>query len=262
MPGNPDTEPTPGGQQDPHTVPGPDTTPQPGPVTNPANPDPGHTTPDPTLQKDPLEQGHTPLLPAGDLLIGGFDKSRSLHTEAQLPDIVKPLLPGVRAFVQLKNGNFFIGSVKAIDAQALTMRVGDKTSDKGEIHLPVTDITRVASLGTTEYNDLLRATSGFIRLTNNNRLVGSILESVADDHVILEMKSNRILVPKSAIEEIGQNSSVSVGFSHGADEDQWVRRLAEQKLKDLNRRARQPDEERAPAPRPKGDGKPQEPTPR
>lgn len=262
-PGNTDPGPTqPGGNPGPEPVPGGQTIPDPTPVPLPV---PGNQ--DPIPQPGPVGQGDPgteprpealPLIPAGQILIGGFDKGNRGQDAAKLPDVVAQILPGSNAFVQLRNGNFFIGRVKAVDAKALTMRVSEKMADKGEVNLSVEDITRVASLGTSEYNDLLRATSGFIKLTNSNRLVGQILESVADDYVILEMKSNRILLPKSAIEEIGQHSSGSVGFARGTDEDQWVRRLAEQKLKDLNRRARLPAEEEKPGTRP-GPEKPVEP---
>ncbi len=213
------------------TVPQPVAQPQPQPVDPVATvPTPAPTPPvaasagqDPAPA--PLPQPSS-LLPAGDnLLVGGFEIPAGKPVDVMaIPGVV----PGGRAFVQLRNGNFFIGSVKGADADVLVMRV-----DNGEVSLPVANLQRIAALGSAEYNDLQRATSGFIRLQNNNRLVGSILQSVMDDHVVIEMRSNRVLLPKAAVGEIVQGGNGEVFFGTGTDEDLWLRRQAEQRLRDL-----------------------------
>ena len=144
------------------------------------------------------------------------------------------VVPGTRAFAQLYNGNYFIGRVKAVDSEFLTLRMND-----GEISLPRQSIVKVTELGTADYDTLKKATSGFIRLTNNNRLVGGILHSIADDHVVLETRSNRVMLPRSVIGEIvtGDDNAVRLGTT--AEEDAWLRKLSERQLQGSDPRATQ-----------------------
>ena len=58
---------------------------------------------------------------------------------------------------------------------------------------------RLTELGSSDYEQLQKAASGFVRLTNNNRLVGGILSHIADDHIVLEFRSNRVMLPRSAL---------------------------------------------------------------
>ncbi len=139
---------------------------------------------------------------------------------------VEGMLPGTRAFAQLHNGNYFIGSIKVATAERVTLRVND-----GEVTLASTDIARMTQLGSADYEELQKATSGFVRLTNNNRLVGGILSQVADDHVVLEFRSNRVMLPKSAIGEVVQGVDESgVRLDVTREEDDWLRTLAGRQL--------------------------------
>lgn len=139
---------------------------------------------------------------------------------------VDGVAPGSRAFAQLANGNYFIGNVKAADAQYLTLRLSE-----GEISLPRREIVRLAQLGSSDYEELQKATAGFVRLTNNNRLVGSILSSIADDHIVLETRSNRVMLPKSAVEEIVLTDAENgVRVTTTAEEDEWLRKKSRGQL--------------------------------
>lgn len=136
------------------------------------------------------------------------------------------IMPGSRAFAQLHNGNFFIGSVKSASAERITLRL-----DKGEITLMVDAIAKLTELGSADYDDLQRVTSGFIRLTNNNRLVGGILSGIADDHVVLEFRKNRVMLPKSLVGEVVQGEGQSgIRLDTTREEDDWLRRLAERQI--------------------------------
>jgi hypothetical protein len=136
------------------------------------------------------------------------------------------ILPGSRAFAQLHNGNFFIGSVKSASADRITLRV-----EKGEVTLQVEAIAKLTELGSADYEDLQRVTSGFIRLTNNNRLVGGILSGIADDHVVLEFRKNRVMLPKSLVGEVVQGEAESeIRLDTTLEEDDWLRRLAERQI--------------------------------
>jgi hypothetical protein len=179
----------------------------------------------------PIQTGDNPMPAPGlaahlvrvndDLMVG--DMSRS----AQRPSVaIEGMLPGGRAFAQLHNGNYFIGAVKSVDARAITLRIGT-----GEITLDTGSIAKLTALGSAEYEELQKVTSGFIRLTNNNRLVGSILSGIADDHVILEVRSNRVMLPKSAIGEVVEGANESnVRIDTTREEDDWLRQMAERQL--------------------------------
>lgn len=175
----------------------------------PADPKPA----EPTLPEEKLMRINDGLL-VGDLTAA-----------AQRPGM-DGVLPGTRAFAQLGNGNYFIGAVKAADAQYLTLRVAE-----GEVSLPREQIVRLTELGSTDYEELQKATSGFVRLTNSNRLVGAILRNIADDHIVLETRSNRVMLPKSVIDEIVQTSTdTGVRVTTTREEDEWLRKIVRRQI--------------------------------
>lgn len=156
--------------------------------------------------------------------------------------VVDGVIPGVKAFAQLRNGNFFIGSVKSVDAAQVTLR-----TPEGEVTLGKAELTRLTGLGSADYEALQKATDGFVRLTNSNKLVGGILSQIADDHVVLEFRSNRVILPRSAVGEVvagPQGEGVRLGTT--SEENDWVRKLAEREV------GAKPAEAKTPA---KADGK-------
>jgi hypothetical protein len=93
------------------------------------------------------------------------------------------------------------------------------------------ELAKLTALGSSDYEELQRVTSGFVRLRNNNRLVGSILSSIADDHIVLEFRSNRVMLPKNAIDEVVQGEGEGgVRLGTTREEDDWVRQLSERQL--------------------------------
>ncbi len=156
-----------------------------------------------------------------DLMIGDQDGAPARPARA-----VEGVMPGSKAFAQLHNGNYFIGSVKCADAERITLRI-----DTGEVTLQVAGIARLTELGSSDYEDLQKVTSGFVRLTNNNRLVGGILRHIADDHIVLEFRSNRVMVPKSEIGEVVHGEGdAAVRLDTTREEDDWLSRLVERQL--------------------------------
>lgn len=174
----------------------------------------------------------------GDSLqVGGF-----VEPQAGTVATVAELTPGTSALAHLRNGNYFIGTVKAVDASMVTLKL-----DKGEVTIASADIRKVSKLGSAEFLELQRSVSGFVRLSNNNRLVGAILASVADDNIVLEMKSDRIILPRSAIDEIvRQPEQGEVRFDLGESEEKWLQDLAERQLRAIEKeRADRANEARA-----------------
>jgi hypothetical protein len=156
-----------------------------------------------------------------DLMVGGVATGIA---DAKAMDGV---MPGSRAFAQLHNGNYFIGRVKQVADEHITLRV-----ETGEVTLATVQIAQLTRLGTTDYDELQKATKGFVRLTNNNRLVGGILSRIADDHIVLEFRSNRVMLPKSAIGEIvsGKDADGDVLLGTTSEEENWIHTLVEREL--------------------------------
>ena len=174
--------------------------------------------------EDPQATGNakpTRLVRVGDdLMVGDVSEGK------RPAGIVDGVLPGSRAFAQLHNGNYFIGSIKCANAQTITLRIGE-----GEVTLPTDEVARLTELGSTDYEALQKATAGSVRLTNNNRLVGGILSHVADDHIVLEFRSNRVMLPRSAVGEVVQGEGeAAVRLDVTREEDDWVKSLAERQL--------------------------------
>lgn len=162
------------------------------------------------------------LVRFGDGLMVG-EAGQATGTVAQAVDGV---IQGTRAFAQLHNGNFLVGRVKQIAGETLTLRM-----EKGEVTIARDDIAKLRRLGTKDFESLKRAKEGFVRLTNNNRLIGGILSEVTDDHIVLEIRRNRVMLPKAEVGEIVDGAEplkVQLGITR--EEDQWLRGLAERAL--------------------------------
>ena len=204
--------------------------PQPQAEPTPAQPEPQVAVeaqpapavePMPTTENPVAAQNLPHYLPAGESLwVGSFDGG------ARATEAWASVTPGSKAFAQLANGNFFIGSVKAVAADALVLAV-----KHGEVLLPRSEIRKVTTLDSRDYADLQRATQGFLKLSNDNRLVGEILQTVGDDHYVLQMQSDRIVVPRSAVQQVVERGgSEGLRFGSVGDEEQWLRGVAERQL--------------------------------
>jgi hypothetical protein len=212
-----------------------------GPVAAPAQTQPtaggppnavapeGSAAPSPALAWPVAVVTGTPVERHGTVVRFGNElASEALEAEpAPLAQPVDGVLPGARAFAQLRNGNYFIGNVKSSSRDAVTLIYG-----KGEVTLPRAELVRITALGSQDYDELQKATAGFVRLTNRNRLVGSILAGITDDHVVLETRSNRVILPRSAVGEIVEGDrDIGVRFGTTEEEDAWLRRQAERQLR-------------------------------
>lgn len=210
------------------TEPAPVPVPVPAPVPTVPSPAPEPVASAPALTVPPGVKNGTGksgrrdgagLVRIGDNLMVGAEAGGAAQ-------VVDGMLPGTRAFAQLHNGNFFIGSVKVADHEHITLRV-----ETGEVTLATASIARLHALGSADYEALQKVASGFVRLTNNNRLVGGILSGIADDHIVLEFRSNRVMLPKSAIGEVVRgDGDAAVRLDTTREEDDWLRTLAERQL--------------------------------
>ncbi|MCC6670821.1 MAG: hypothetical protein IT458_07165 [Planctomycetes bacterium] len=183
------------------------------------DPSPTPTTDTPGVVVLTPEQAGEPLPLSDDVAMSGRER---VTMERQAP-IVSGLMAGSQAFAQMRNNAFFLGTVKRIDDASITLRL-----EKGEVTLAMGDLSRLVPLGTAEFNELRSASKGFVRLTNRNRIVGSILGSVQDDHVIVDIQSNRVLIPRHEIEEIGNVGQANLAFPE--EDDGWLQKLVERRM--------------------------------
>jgi hypothetical protein len=191
------------------------------------------STPEGLVVKD------APLTRFGEgLLVGSSNRSPATNTQ-----IINGVMPGSRAFAQLHNGNYFIGKVKHVAAEAITLRV-----ETGEVTLSKVDIAQLKRLGSSDYDRLQQATKGFVRLRNNNRLIGGILSEIADDHVVLQFRSNRVILPKSAVGEIvpGSSDGGHVRLGTTTEEEDWLKQLSERQLGNGQEASAKPEAVRVP----------------
>ena len=148
------------------------------------------------------------------------------------------LASGDHAFVQLVNGNFFLGNVKTLASQNLTLLV-----EHGEVTLTFEELRGLGTVDSPEYRRLMRMEPGVIKLLNENRLAGSILNT-EDDNVVIEMGSTRVMVPKAVIEEVGDEQPREVRVQDDAD-DAWIQALIEQRLEKKRQEQERNEVERA-----------------
>lgn len=160
-----------------------------------------------------------------DLLVGGANPAAVGGDGVGAAELAG-VAPGSRAFAQLHNGNYFVGRVKKVAEAAITLRVAT-----GEVTLPRDAVAQLTRLGSAEYEELQRATQGSVRLTNNQRLVGGILTRIADDHVVLEVRSNRVMLPKASVGQIlSGDDGRDVRLGTTSEEDHWLRTIAAREL--------------------------------
>jgi hypothetical protein len=184
------------------------------------------------LPGDPLvADAQPPAMPADGLVAIGDDLrigGRVENREAALGPrhaIAANLIAGSQALVKLKNGNYFIGTVTRFDAALLSLRV-----QGGHVHLLFDDMTGLVSLSEAEFKALQAGKSGFVRLRNRNRLFGSIEDLGLPDSVVLASGGSRVIIPREAIEEIGESRKDGVQVTDDLD-DSWMRQLVEQRLR-------------------------------
>jgi hypothetical protein len=161
------------------------------------------------------------MLPVGETMFIGDFETRGVAPDQAWSGVGL----GSKAFAQLRNGNYFVGSVKAVAASALILRIGN-----GEITIPRTEVEKITPLDSEEYQVLQKTTNGVLRLNNRNRLVGTILKSVVDDNYVLQMRSDRIVVPKHDVETMVEENADRLHFGTSQDEDTWLKQVAERQL--------------------------------
>ncbi len=224
------TDPTPPIQPVPDVIvaqtdPSPDPVPIPVPIPVPTDPPigidpvvvqqtpPPQITPEPT--KDPVALNNDIVRIGEDLAVGRAEPP----SRPRVHHLAEGLVTGSQAFAQLRNMNFFLGRVKAMDSSFLTL---DLTP--GEITIAFDDLNAIVPLASEEYRAMQGSADGFVKLTNRNKLFGKILTNSLADNVVLEVQQNHVIIPRHTIEEVGNQTRTSVQVMQDEDAD-WIKAM-------------------------------------
>jgi hypothetical protein len=151
-----------------------------------------------------------------DLQIG---TAEGMPSRPRVHHLAAGLATGSQAFAQLKNMNFFLGRVKAMDSSFLTL---DLTP--GEVTIAFDDLNAIVPLASEEYRMMQGSAEGFVKLTNRNKLFGKILTNSLADNVVLEVQQSHVVIPRASIEEVGQQVKTSVQVLQDEDGD-WIKAI-------------------------------------
>lgn len=173
------------------------------------------------------------LPPSNDLSRVGEDlevRVAEAPVRGRVHELADGIATGNQAFAQLKNLNFFVGRVKAMDANFITLAL-----DPGEITLAFEELTAIVPLASEEYRLMQGGQESFVRLRNSNRLFGRILANGGiADNIVIEVQKNLVTIPRHAIEEIGGQSALGVQVLQD-DGGDWVERLLRKKNAEAGR---------------------------
>lgn len=173
------------------------------------------------------------LAPSNELSRVGEDlevRIAEAPARGRVHELAEGIATGNQAFAQLKNLNFFVGRVKAMDASFITLAL-----DPGEITLAFDELTAIVPLASEEYRLMQGGQESFVRLRNSNRLFGRILATGGiADNIVIEVQKNLVTIPRHAIEEIGGQSALGVQVLQD-DGGDWVERLLRKKNADADK---------------------------
>jgi len=217
-PPDPPTGGDPTGSTGPDVATGPDPRPAPTSSTNPDGP-PGESAPADPRPATPPPADATPVAQTlrigDDLMIRPADPLQ----RPRVHHLAEGLVTGSQAFAQLKNMNFFLGRVKAMDSSLLTLDLAP-----GEVTIAFDDLNAIVPLASEEYRLMHGAADGFVRLTNRNKLFGKILTSSLADNVVLEVHKSQVVIPRTSVEEVRQQGNTDVQVLDEADSD-WIKTI-------------------------------------
>ncbi|MCA8943618.1 MAG: hypothetical protein KDB80_13725, partial [Planctomycetes bacterium] len=197
-------------------IPDPDTVPTPDDI-DPREPGSVAVAPeiDPSEPSASESQNPNEFVQAGDnLLIARFSPDRV----ARGPAVAVNLTPGRQAFAQLHNGSYFTGTVRRVDSSMITLAL-----TVGEVALRYDELKVLTPLENADLSEVTSTQRGFVRLRNQQRLVGAILRSPENDRVTLMGDGTIVDVPNWQIESVGYEPVQGLDILDDEDDDDWLR---------------------------------------
>ena len=139
------------------------------------------------------------------------------------------IFPGSRVLAELNNGNLFLGTVKALGAESLSIRL-----DHGEISLAFRRLKKLEKVMVSSLDELPQSPEGFVKLLNQHRLAGRLLRVDPDQVVVMDEDENRVVVPRAEIDEIGSGEAQMTQVADDSG-DVWIQEQAEKRLRSLGK---------------------------
>ena len=139
------------------------------------------------------------------------------------------IFPGSRVLAELNNGNLFLGTVKALGAESLSIRL-----DHGEISLAFRRLKKLEKVMVSSLDELPQSPEGFVKLLNQHRLAGRLLRVDPDQVVVMDEDENRVVVPRAEIDEIGSGEAQMTQVADDSG-DMWIQEQAEKRLRSLGK---------------------------
>ncbi|MCB9917500.1 MAG: hypothetical protein H6832_03765 [Planctomycetes bacterium] len=123
------------------------------------------------------------------------------------------IMRGAQAFAQLQNGHFFVGRVQKVQEDELVM-----TWDQAEITFLPGDLQKLMPLASQEANILKGGPEGYVKLKNQNKIWGQILEDLPDV-VTIQKGEHRIVIPKVAVAQVTKEKRAEIRL--GKNDQDW-----------------------------------------
>ena len=184
------------------------------------------------IEFDPLEFGE------------GLEIRRVVDPDENRRGGVQDVVPGMRAFAQLRNEEIFIGVVKRVEANYVTLDL-----QPGEVSLDRAELSALSPVASQDGSEYTTAEHGYVRLASEARLWGKILRNATTDNVILRTDDSRITIPAGDVIDVAGTSKAGTDLVDDED-DKWLDERARQRLLDLvgprDERVRTPSPARPP----------------
>ncbi len=136
---------------------------------------------------------------------------------------------GTKALALMRNDEIFIGVVRAMDSDTVTLDL-----EPGRVSLAMASLSRIEPLAVADSSEAIEAERGFVRLKNETRFYGRVLRDPATGKVIVQDEGTRIVLPQDQVDTYGSSgsSATRVVFEGG---DNWLDQRVREQLIQLGR---------------------------
>lgn len=191
----------------------------------------GEPKPPEPSRKPNAEPDFSPL-PVGEFLeILGPTRAATVSAEGTIAI-------GTKALALLRNDEIFVGVVRSMDADQVTLDL-----QPGEVHIALASLSRISSLDQAISEESMEAEHGFVRLHNETRFFGRILRDPETGALIVQSDQSRIVLPRREIVEFGASGASNTQVLLEGDST-WLEQRVRDQLQSLGGRqpaARVPD---------------------
>ncbi|MGE0144087.1 MAG: hypothetical protein AB7I19_08805 [Planctomycetota bacterium] len=175
------------------------------------------------VRKPNAEPDFSPL-PVGEFLeILGPTRAAAVSTEGTIAI-------GTKALALLRNDEIFVGVVRSMDADRVTLDL-----QPGEVHIALASLSRIASLDEATSDESMEAEHGFVRLQNETRFFGRILRDPESGALIVQSEQSRIVLPRREVVEFGASGASNTQVLLEGD-NAWLEQRVREQLQNLGGR--------------------------